>query len=141
MACNRPWNYFMMSREGKARVDKAWAACKAAEADAKARAVEATGTRAGDAWLDAGMDVVGALAAGAGAYQGGDPRDPSTWAPVAGAIGGALNEDGTAPAPVPYQPPSDVGPSLTTDPIGWATANPVPAIAGLAIVTKLAKLW
>jgi hypothetical protein len=82
---------------------------------------QATGQSSAQAWSSAAADFGSELAGVASDYLGGSSTRP-TGAP-------------------PDAPASSSGSDITTDPIAWAQENPIPALLGLGIATKLLRIW
>ena len=84
---------------------------------------EATGQSSAQAWSETASDFGSELAGVAREYLGGSSALPSGSPPSSSSSS------------------SSSGPDLATDPLGWAQANPIPTVVGLAVAGKLLRVW
>ena len=84
---------------------------------------EATGQSSAQAWSEAASQFGSDLAGVANNYLGGSSALPT----------------GAPPSSSSSASGSDV--DIMTDPLGWAQANPIPALAGIAVITKILRVW
>ena len=84
---------------------------------------EATGQSSSQAWSETASDFGSELAGVAREYLGGSSALPSGSPPSSSSSS------------------SSSSPELASDPLGWAQANPIPTVVGLAVAAKLLRVW